>query len=191
MSISPSLDIFSVQLATIKSNTLSIPVAIKNKENKTVEIPALINSGAGGIFIDQNYTKNSNLPIQKLDKPLVTQNIDNTENKHGKITSFVELNLTVNRKNPTNQTHVGRIGKTKNHPWFPMAKWTKSWYWLENQEIHLATSQTLILDQKERSWKTTPPTLSKGISLTNYEKPNNGRRERSTSWTQLNPEPLP
>ena len=50
MSISPSLVIFSVQLATIKSNTLSITVAIKNKENKTVEIPALIDSGAGGIL---------------------------------------------------------------------------------------------------------------------------------------------
>ena len=79
-------------------NTLSIPVAIKNKENKTIKIPALIDSGAGGIFIDQNYAKRSYLQIQKLNKPLVTRNVDNTKNKHGKITSFVELNLTVNGK---------------------------------------------------------------------------------------------
>jgi hypothetical protein len=44
---------------------------------QTVE--TLINSGAGGLFIDQNYAKNFN--INYLDKPVKAYNMDETENK--------------------------------------------------------------------------------------------------------------
>ena len=59
-STSPVLDIFSVNLATIKSNSLSIPISIKcTEENQTVETLGLIDSGARGKFIDQNFAKNN------------------------------------------------------------------------------------------------------------------------------------
>ena len=46
---SPILDIFSVNIAHIESNSLSIPILIKcAEENKTVETLGLIDSGAGG-----------------------------------------------------------------------------------------------------------------------------------------------
>jgi hypothetical protein len=41
---------------------------------QTVE--TLIDSGAGGLFIDQNYTKKN-----YLDKPVKAYNVDGTENK--------------------------------------------------------------------------------------------------------------
>ena len=48
-STSPVLDIFSVNIAHIESNSLSIPILIKcAEENKTVETLGLIDSGAGG-----------------------------------------------------------------------------------------------------------------------------------------------
>ena len=53
MLISPVLDIFSTTLAPMKSNALSVPIIMNCKKNKTVETLALIDSGAGGKFIDQ------------------------------------------------------------------------------------------------------------------------------------------
>ena len=73
-SISPVLDIFSTTLATMKSNSLSIPIIMNCKKNKTVETLALINSGAGGKFIDQNYAKESGFTLENLEEPLMARN---------------------------------------------------------------------------------------------------------------------
>ena len=73
MLASPILDIYSVTLATISQNT----------HGKTIKIKTLIDSGAGGTFIDQNFAKNFN--IQKLEKPTTAKNIDGTINKKGTI----------------------------------------------------------------------------------------------------------
>ena len=95
--ISPVLDVFSVTLATIKSNSLSIPISIENAErNENVETLGLIDSGAGGEFIDQNYVKSAGFKTQLLDEPIMARNVDGTENKKGRITSFVDLKLTIN-----------------------------------------------------------------------------------------------
>jgi len=87
-SVSPCLDIFNVSTAKIKSNSLFIPIQISGKTKKeTVETLALIDSGAGGEFIDQNYAKNSGLDIQQLEKrsksltlmePLTNKELSNT-----------------------------------------------------------------------------------------------------------------
>ena len=93
------MDVFSVKIATIKLNSLSISIFIKNaKENKNVETLGLIDSGAGGKFIDQNYVRNAGFKIQTLERPIIARNVDGTENKKGKITSFVDLELTINEK---------------------------------------------------------------------------------------------
>ena len=85
MSISP---IFSTTVATIKSNALSIPIIVNCEKNKTVETLALIDSGAGGKFIDQNYAKESGFTLENLEEPLMARNMDGTENKRGKITKY-------------------------------------------------------------------------------------------------------
>ena len=55
MSVSPLLDIYSVTTAVINSNKLSIPIWIEGTEERSVETLGLIDSGAGGKFINQNY----------------------------------------------------------------------------------------------------------------------------------------
>ena len=53
---SPTLSIHSVQAATIlNKNSLFIKIMLEGKQN--VETLALIDSGAGGKFIDQNFTR--------------------------------------------------------------------------------------------------------------------------------------
>ena len=104
-STSPVLDIFSVNLATIKSNSLSIPISIKcTEENQTVETLGLIDSGARGKFIDQNFAKTIGLKTQPLQRPITARNIDGTEKKHGRITCFADINLTIHGR--TTKTHL-------------------------------------------------------------------------------------
>jgi hypothetical protein len=63
-------------------NSLFIPISIKQTEkDKIVETLALIDSGAGGKFIDQNYAKNTGLETQTLKEPLIARNIDGTKTK--------------------------------------------------------------------------------------------------------------
>jgi hypothetical protein len=66
------------------SNQISVPISItSDKSTKNFETSALIDSGAGGQFIDQNYAKQ--FPIQKLDQALTAYNVDGMENKRGKL----------------------------------------------------------------------------------------------------------
>ena len=115
------MDVFSVKIATIKSNSLSISISIKNaKENKNVETLGLIDSGAGEKFIDQNYVRNAGFKIQTLERPIITRNVDGTENKKGKITSFVDLELTINEKKMMTRLLITGLGKQKiilGFPW--------------------------------------------------------------------------
>ena len=82
-------------------NSLSIPVQICDT-NKTVETLALIDSGAGGKFINQNYVRKLGIKTQELERPLIARTVDGTPNKKGKITSFVTLTLVINGR--TKQT---------------------------------------------------------------------------------------
>ena len=70
-SISPILDIYSVNIAQIMSNSISVPILINRDEGKeTVETLGLLDSGAGGQFINQNYAKKAGFEVKKLEKPL-------------------------------------------------------------------------------------------------------------------------
>ena len=98
-STSPTLDIYSVVTAQIVSKSMQISILIKSdNEKESVETLSLIDSGAGGEFIDQNYARKSSFKIQKLDKPLQALNVDGTKNKQGMITSFVELTVKINER---------------------------------------------------------------------------------------------
>ena len=57
-SVSPTLDIHSVTVATISQNTLCNSLSTVHKDKKNVETQIMLDSGAGGTFIDQNYAQN-------------------------------------------------------------------------------------------------------------------------------------
>ena len=65
----------------INSNKLSIPIQIEGTEERSVKTLGLIDSDAGGKFIDQNYAKRMGFKTHKLEKPLQAYNVDRTENK--------------------------------------------------------------------------------------------------------------
>ena len=57
MPVSPTLDIHSVTVGTITWNTSYVPLSTVMNA-KTIETQALINCGAGGMFINQNFAQN-------------------------------------------------------------------------------------------------------------------------------------
>ena len=85
---------YSITAQNMQINSLSIPVQICDTD-KIVETLALIDSGAGGKFIDQNYIRKLGIKTQELERPLIARNVDGTPNKKGEITSFVTLTLVI------------------------------------------------------------------------------------------------
>jgi len=144
-SISPCLDIFNISTAKIESNSLSIPIQISGKtEKEIVETLALIDSGAGGEFIDQNYARNSGLDIQQLEKPLKVFNVDGTSNKRGTIKYFVQLDILVNGRQEKIKLLMTGLGKQRIILSFP-------WLNKHNPEINWQTG--------ELNWRTTQKLL--------------------------------
>ena len=83
--------------------------------------------------------------IQKLDKPISARNVDNTENKQGKITSFVELNLTIGGKMRRTRLMITGLGKQKIVLGFP-------WLNEHNPDIDWKTGRFAWRPIKQRLW---------------------------------------
>ena len=121
---------------SINKNSLTIPLKIKTEE-ETVEMYALLDSGAGGEFIDQNYTKTLNLSLRNLDKPIPAINVDGTLNKKGTIKHYVNLELEVFGQLQMIRLLVTGLGKQKillGFPWLqknnPSINWqTSTFQW--------------------------------------------------------------
>jgi hypothetical protein len=113
--VSPYLDVYSVTIAKISRNSISVPINIGSSK-QTIE--TLIDSGAGGLFIDQNYAKN--FDINYLDEPVKAYNVDGTENKRGTIKAYVNLEFSLGEQKFKEQFYVTGLGKQKiilGFPW--------------------------------------------------------------------------
>ena len=70
---------------------MRIPVTI----DRTVETPALIDSGAGGMFIDEQFARDNNIALTPLINHIPVYNVDGTQNKQGVITHYAWRELSV------------------------------------------------------------------------------------------------
>ena len=76
MLVSPSLDVYLVDSLQDK-HSLNITISAKhNRNNTTIETPTLIDSGAGGTFIDQNYVRKVRYKLTELEIPVKAYNVD-------------------------------------------------------------------------------------------------------------------
>ena len=102
----------------IERNTISLSLSTVADNGKDVETKALIDSGAGGKFIDQNFAKN--FEMKKLDMPIKAYNVDGTENKKGTIQYSVDLAFHIDGHRFEETLLVTRLGKQKiilGFPW--------------------------------------------------------------------------
>jgi Retroviral aspartyl protease len=126
-SVSPYLDVYSVTIANISQNSISVPIEIGSSKQT---VKTLIDSGAGGVFIDQNYAKN--FDINYLDKPVKAYNVDGTENKRGTINAYVNLEFSLGERKFKKRFYVTGLRKQKiilGFPWLhkynPIINWKK------------------------------------------------------------------
>jgi hypothetical protein len=125
--VSPYLDVYSVTIANVSRNSISVPINICSRK-QTVE--TLIDCGAGGTFIDQNFARN--FKVKTLDEPVKAYNVDGTENKKGTIKSYVDLKFQLGDKTFEERFYVTGLGKQKiilGFPWLhkhnPIIDWKK------------------------------------------------------------------
>ena len=69
--------------------TLTTPITCKTThENKTVEARILLDTGAGGLFMNKDYAKKHDTRLYPLKTPIIPRNVDGTPNAQGKITHY-------------------------------------------------------------------------------------------------------
>ena len=92
----------------------------QKSESKNVETLALIDSGVGRKFINLRYTKQLELLIQLLKKPVTAQNVDGTINSSRTIISDVNLLVEIDRWTMNVQLLATELGGQKiilGFPW--------------------------------------------------------------------------
>ena len=129
----------------LNKNSLFIPVALES-ERKTIETLRLIDSGAGGKFIDQNFAREEKLETKTLENPLVVYNVDGTLNKKGTIRKYVELPITINGKKTQEWLLVTGLGKLKIILGFP-------WLNEQNPVIDWKIGTVSFPEKKKINWK--------------------------------------
>jgi hypothetical protein len=125
--VSPYLDVYSETIANISRNSISVPINIGSSK-QTVE--TLIDSGAGGLFIDQNFAKN--FDINYLDEPVKAYNVDGTENKRGTINAYINFEFSLGKQKFKEWFYVTGLRKQRiilGFPWLhkynPIIDWKK------------------------------------------------------------------
>jgi hypothetical protein len=91
---------------------------------------ALVNSGATDNFMHPAFTKRMGLGLQTLPNPKKIFNIDNTTNKSGMITHFLDLNIHTNGTNKEMRFLVTDIGNEEillGYPWLATFKPKFNW----------------------------------------------------------------
>ena len=99
MSVSPFLSILSVLVARVLNKTISVLISLRElqKDSETVDLEAFLDSGAGGLFIDETFAKQNDFTLHELPEPLNAYNVDGTLNKKG--TMSKQISRLVNRSN--------------------------------------------------------------------------------------------
>jgi hypothetical protein len=126
-SVSPYLNVYSVTIANISRNSIYVPINIGSSRQN---VETLIDSGAGRLFIDQNFAKN--FEINHLDEPVKAYNMDGTENKRGTINAYINLEFKLGDQKFNKCFYVTGLGKQRiilGFPWLhkynPIINWKK------------------------------------------------------------------
>ena len=143
---------------------MTIPIKLQVGK-KIVEANALIDSGAGGIFINKDFVDKNNLFVKEISKPLTAFNVDGTINKQGTITHVVKATIIMGERQSESGLLVTGLGKQDvilGFNWLkkenPLINWTiGSIQWREPR-----VTEERVLDKTKNpipSWYPTTSTL--------------------------------
>ena len=108
---------------------MKVPITIKTSYNMA-EVPSLVDSGATNNFIHPRTVQQLRLGTSLLDKPKKLFNVDDTQNKAGSVTRYIDLSVTTNQKEQQMRFLVSDIRRENlilGYPWLaafePRFKW--------------------------------------------------------------------
>jgi hypothetical protein len=107
------LSIRSIRIQSVPgsdSKSMHVKTRIINGE-KSVEIKALINSGAQGNFMDEEFAKKHRILIVRLKKEIRVSNVDKSPNKSGPIRFETRLPTKIDGKTISTPYLISDIGK--------------------------------------------------------------------------------
>ena len=109
----PEVTVSPVVVADVSKHYMSIPVSITCKD-RTIETNALIDSGAGGLFIDESFARKSKLPLLPIPHPISVFNIDGTPNVNRTITHKIMSDLIIAGDKQKSELLATPLGKDVN-----------------------------------------------------------------------------
>ena len=97
-----------------EKNSFNIKISmLHNQTKETAEIPALLDSGARGIFINQNHVQKMNYKLTEMKKPVKAYNVNGTENKKETIKYYISLKFSLNGRAFKEWFYMTRLRKQK------------------------------------------------------------------------------
>jgi hypothetical protein len=131
-------------IQSTESNAVTIPTMVHFKQGKPMETMAMVDSGAGGNFIDHREVVRLGLQTHKLEKKVNTFNVDRTLNKKGTITRYITINLEIGDRIQPITFWVCGLGKLKmilGYSWLkeanPTIDWTKGTIGWDNETVNI------------------------------------------------------
>ena len=103
----------------MRLRSMKVLITIKMSYN-TAEVPSLVDSGATDNFIHPRTIRQLCLGTSLLDKPKKLFNVDDTQNKAGSVTRYVDLSVTTNQKEQQMRFLVSNIRRESlilGYPW--------------------------------------------------------------------------
>ena len=95
-------------------------IVILYVSGRKVKVPALIDSGAAGVFIDEDFVKKLDLLTESLPVNIEVYNVDGTINQNGSITKKVVADLELKGKRLEEEFLVTALGRQRiilGYPW--------------------------------------------------------------------------
>ena len=142
--MSPCLDIYSISAVNDKNSFLLSTNILPNEKDEMIETKTLLDCGAGGIFLDQNFARKHNIRQTKLEQPIRAQNVDGTDNKQGTIRYYADLHIKIGDRTFLERFYIMGLGNQKiilGLPWLrkhnPEIDWEKgmvTWRTLERSK---------------------------------------------------------
>ena len=113
----------------MRLRSMKVPITIKTSYN-TAKVPSLVDSGATDNFIHPQTIRQLRLGTSLLDKPKKLFNVNDTQNKAGSVTRYVDLSVTTNQEKQQMRFLVSDIRRESlilGYPWLaafePRFKW--------------------------------------------------------------------
>jgi hypothetical protein len=114
-------------------NCIMLPIHFKTTDTMEEEFTeAMVDTGATGDFINQDFVSGAKLPTRKLSQPVSVYNMDRTLNEAGSITEVVDVIMTYNNHSKRLLLTVTHLGKQSMILGF-------SWLTKHNPEIDFCT----------------------------------------------------